>query len=480
MSLSSNPNAIIPTPQTPRFIDNARTLMRLAGPLIMGQIAVVGMTVTDIYVAGQVNADTLAALQLGGSIWSMITLMVIGIMIANSPIIGNYWGARQLDKVRFQFQQVLWLALPIGFVVIGGVFVGIALLGYLDVSDNVYQIAKGYLYPFLITGFMFPAFFAFRTTFEGMGDTRPVLVFNSAAFLLNGILDYVLVFGKFGFPKLGGVGAAWATVIVMAFLVACMAAYGQRSKTVKNVNLYHDFSAPNLSTLAETLRLGIPIALNIAAEFSFFAIIPFMVAHLGAEVVGAHAITINIDSLAFMIPLGIAQALTIKVAHAQGSGNPIEARIFCLAGFKLVLILGLITSSMKVLFREDIAALFSANPEVQIIAANLFFFAAALGAVDCLQMSASGALRGYKDARVPLAIQIFAFWIVAFPIAYTLALTDMWGEPLGVYGFWIGTIIAASVAAIFLLTRWNIVSKNEIKLFNQSQASNPSLFDQDH
>jgi len=95
-------------------------------------------------------------------------------------------------------------------------------------------------------------------------------------------------------------------------------------------------------------------------------------------------------------------------------------------------------------------------------------------------MSASGALRGYKDARVPLAIQIFAFWIVAFPIAYTLALTDMWGEPLGVYGFWIGTIIAASVAATFLLTRWNIVSKNEIKLFNQSQASNPSLFDQDH
>lgn len=174
-----------------------------------------------------------------------------------------------------------------------------------------------------------------------------------------------------------------------------------------------------------------------------------------------------------MIPLGIAQALTIKVAHAQGSGKPIEARIFCLAGFKLVLILGLVTSSMKILFREDIAALFSANPQVQIIAANLFFFAAALGAVDCLQMSASGALRGYKDARVPLAIQIFAFWIVAFPIAYTLALTDTWGEPLGVYGFWIGTIIAASVAAIFLLTRWNIVSKNEIKLFNQSQPSNP-------
>ncbi|MDE0746894.1 MAG: MATE family efflux transporter, partial [Porticoccaceae bacterium] len=100
----------IPDPQSavsrPRFIDNARSLLRLAAPLILGQIAVVGMTVTDIYMAGQVDPDTLAALQLGGSIWSMINLMVIGIMIANSPIVGNFWGAGKPEKIRFQFQQV--------------------------------------------------------------------------------------------------------------------------------------------------------------------------------------------------------------------------------------------------------------------------------------------------------------------------------------------------------------------------------------
>ena len=168
-------------------------MLRLAGPLILGQVAVVGMTVTDIYMAGQVNADTLAALQLGGSMWSMINLIVIGIMIANSPIIGNHWGAQQFDKVRLQFQQILWLALPIGLLVIGAVFSGIQMLSHLDISENVYQIAKGYLSPFLITGFMFPAFFAFRTTFEGMGDTRPVLVFNSAAFFLNAVLDLSLI-----------------------------------------------------------------------------------------------------------------------------------------------------------------------------------------------------------------------------------------------------------------------------------------------
>ena len=132
MSLAPIQNKPVAALKRPRFADNARTLMRLAAPLIMGQIAVVGMTVTDIYIAGQVDADTLAALQLGGSVWSLINLMVIGIMIANSPIIGNFWGARQFDRVRFQFQQVLWLALPIGLVVVGAVLAGIFALSYLE------------------------------------------------------------------------------------------------------------------------------------------------------------------------------------------------------------------------------------------------------------------------------------------------------------------------------------------------------------
>jgi MATE family multidrug resistance protein len=248
----------------------------------------------------------------------------------------------------------------------------------------------------------------------------------------------------------------------MAFLLICMASYGQKSKSTKALKLYDDFGKPDINRIIETLRLGIPISLNIAAEFSFFAIIPFMIAHLGAEVLGAHAIAINVDSLAFMVPLGIAQALTIKVAHAQGRGNPLEARLFCIAGFKLVLILGLSMSALKVLFRHDIASMFTSDPEIQMLAANLFLFAAALGAVDCLQMSCSGALRGYKDARIPLIIQITAFWIIAFPIAYSIALTDTWRAPLGVYGFWIGTVIAASIAATSLLIRWNLVSLRAI------------------
>ena len=444
------------------FINNALMLLRLAGPLILGQIAVVGMNVTDIYMAGQVGPDTLAAVQLGGSIWAVINLIVIGIMIGNSPIIGNYWGAGKPEMVRFQFQQALWLALPMGILMALAILCGIFILGQLDMSAEVYDIGRRYLLPFLITGLMFPAFFAFRSTFEGIGDTRPVLVFNTAAFLLNIVLDYALVFGHFGLPAMGGEGAAWATTIVMVFLLLCMAVYAHRSRTMRALKLYHQFVRANIQAIGNILKLGVPIALNIAAEMSFFAIIPLMVAHLGANVVGAHAIAINIDSLAFMVPLGMAQALTIKVAHAEGAKDPGFARQICLVGFKLVFMLALVMAAIKISLRSDFAAAFSADPGVQAIAINLFFFAAVLGCIDCLQMCASGALRGFKDVRLPLLIQVTAFWGIAFPIAYSLALTDFWGEPLGIYGFWSGMIIGATCAGIGLLTRWNIVSRGRI------------------
>ena len=444
-------------------MQNASDLLRLAGPLMLGQLAVVGMTVTDIYMAGQVGADTLAALQLGGSIWAMISLLVIGIMIGNSPIIGNFWGAGQPEKVRFQFQQGLWLSLPMSIAVCCAILLGIQLLGSLDISPEVYRIARGYLLPYLITGFMFPAFFAFRSSFEGVGDIRPVMIFNAMAFFLNAILDYILVFGKLGFPAMGGIGAAWATTVVMTFLLVAMAAHGRYASNMKRLQLYQQFAAPSAAAIAGILRLGIPIALMIAAEVGFFAIIPMMIAHLGANVLGAHAITNNLDSLAYMIPLGLGQALTIKVSHAMGRGDPLDARQICLTGFKLVFVLALILGSIKILLRHDFAEMFSPEPEVQVIAASLFFFSAALGCFDSMQMAASGALRGYKDARVPLIIQIIAFWMIAFPIAYSLALTDFWGEPIGVYGFWIGLVIAACLASMMLLYRWNLVSKNVIK-----------------
>ena len=440
------------------FAENATDLLRLAAPLMLGQLAVVGMTVTDIYMAGKINSDTLAALQLGGTFWSFISLLVIGVMIGNSPIIGNYWGAGKRDRVRFQFQQSLWLAVPIGIVVCLAILASIDLLSYLDISDTVYNTAQGYLQPFMLTGLMFPAFFAFRSSFEGIGDTKPAMVFNCLAFVLNAIFDYILMFGKFGLPAMGGVGAAWATVLVMLFLLISMALYARYGAKIKDLKLYSELARPHRGAITKILALGVPISLSLSAEMSFFAIIPLMIAHLGSNVLGAHAIAVNLDALVFMLPLGIGQALTIMVAHAQGANNPVAAKLICSTGFKVVFLIALVFGAIKIFFGGHLATLFSPNLGVTLIATNLFFFSAILGLCGCLQISASCALRGFKDTQMPLVIQVTAFWIVAFPVSYSLALTDIFGPPLGVYGFWVGLIMAAFIAAIGLLYRWRFIS----------------------
>ena len=445
-----------------RVTDNIAELLRLAGPLMLGQFAVLGMTVTDIYMAGQIDSDTLAALQLGGSVWAFVSLIVIGIMIGNSPIVGNHWGAGLMQQVRFQFQQGLWLSIPVGGLVCLAILACIDLLSYLDISDNVYSIARAYLIPFLLTGSLFPAFFAFRSSLEGMGDTKPMMIFNCLAFILNAIFDYLFMFGKLGLPAMGGAGAAWATVVVMVFLLASMALYARFARNLKSLRLYSQFTRPSAAAIGSILALGIPIALTLSVDMSFFAIIPLMIAHLGSDVLGAHAIAINLDALVFMLPLGIGQALTIKVAHAQGAKNPEAAKFICLTGFKLVFVIALLLGAAKILLGGHLASLFSPNSEVARIATNLFLFSAVMGLFDCLQISCGCALRGFKDTRIPLVIQITAFWIIAFPIAYNLALTDNFGSPLGVYGFWVGAILAALVASIGLLTRWHRVTGKAI------------------
>ena len=455
------------------FWSYSNEILSLAMPLIVSQIAILGIGVTDIYMAGQLDAETLAAVQLSISIWNMISLTVIGFMVANSPIIGEFWGSSKYSSVKNQFQQCLWLSIPISVLIIIALSIGIYSLKNLSISAKVAEIATGYLLPYFITAFVLPVFLVFRTTFEGMGNTKPILIFNCIAFAINALLDYMLVFGKFGAPNMGGIGAAWATTFAYSFLLIAMIFYAKLSRGNKLLNLFSNFQKPKFDQIKRTLNLGIPISLNLLAEFGFFAIIPILIAHLGANIVAAHAITINIDALAFMIPLGIAQALTILVSQRLGSLDARDARVICITGFKLVFVFALTLSFLKILFRFKFAELFSNDEQVQLIAVNLFIFSAVLGLFDCFQMTCSGALRGYKEAKIPLVIQIFAFWIIVFPIAYVISLTNWIIEPLGVYGFWIGCILAVILAGIGLLIRWNAVSKKAIRNLVIQNSSKP-------
>lgn len=442
----------------------APRLLRLALPITLGQLAVVGMSVTDVIVAGQVGANDLAGVTLGGTVFNLAIMLIIGIVLGNGPIVGQLYGARDREGLRRQLHNCLWLSLPLGAVAVACMAIGSAALDHIDTTDSIRAVATGYLLPMLGAAFLMPFLLSFRTTFEGMGHVRPAMVFQLLGFVLNIPLDFALVLGWWGLPALGGAGCGWATLAVMLFIVVGEALFARHSRLLAGYRLLTGIALPQWRGCREILRVGLPIGGAILAEGGFFLLIPLLIAHLGAVVIGGHAVAISFDWLMFMIPLGIGQAISVQVAHELGRGQPELARRACLTGLGLTTAIALVQAGLVVALREPIAALFTTDRAVRELAAHLLLFAAAFRVFDAINVGGNGALRGYQDTGITLVLAVTGYWLVGFPLAYSLALTSFWGPPLGVEGFWIGMVISLAITSALTSARLLHTSRRALQL----------------
>ncbi len=434
-------------------------MLKLALPITIGQLAIVGMSVTDIIIAGRLSTNDLAAVTLGSTIFNLSIMLVLGIILGNGPIIGRLFSAGKTKELRQQFQNCLWLCLPLGLICSTFISVGIALLPQLNSAKEIISIATAYLLPMLGSAFLLPYIMTFRTTFESMGQARVAMIFNLMGFLINIPLDYALVTGEWGLPQLGGAGCGWATLIVSLFIVGGEAIYARRASTLQAYQLFSSIQAFNMRRVSETLRVGLPIGGAILAEGGFFLLIPLLVAHLGAVTVSGHSVAISFDWMMFMIPMGISQAISILVAHEMGQRQALQAQRICFIGLGLTSIIALCQAGFVLLFRHQIAALFTPDIAVQELAASLLVYAAIFRVFDAINIGGNGALRGYKDTRITLILAFIGYWLIGFPLSYTLALCNLWGPPLGVEGFWIGMVIALIFTASLTTTRVFFTSK---------------------
>jgi MATE family multidrug resistance protein len=209
------------------------------------------------------------------------------------------------------------------------------------------------------------------------------------------------------------------------------------------------------------IRLGLPIGFSLLVEASIFALIALFLSPLGAMTVASHQITLNYSSLIFMIPLSLSSAITIRVGHAIGRQRFDRARLVSIAGISLNSLIALLTATLTVVFARNIAGIYTHDPQVITIAVGLLYLNALYQFSDAFQVSAAAALRGYKDTRVPLLMVVIAYWVIGLPLGYSLALTDVFGSPLGAKGFWISLFIGLSVAAVLLGLRLRQVGRRE-------------------
>jgi MATE family multidrug resistance protein len=433
-----------------------KALLRLSGPLMVNNLAVGGMQVADAMMAGSLGARELAAVAVGGSFWFLGFSLCLGILMAISPIVSRHFGAKRYDLIGRYTRQGLYLAAVLGVpLILVGQFAAAPLLELFGIDSEFRLLTVGYVGAITFGAPGIFAFLALRFTTEGLGHTRPIMFTSVFALTANVFLNYVLMFGKFGAPALGAVGCGYASAISMWLVMIALGSYMALSPYYKRFKLFARLAPLRLSAFKEIFQLGIPIAITITAEAGLFSAVSILMGTRGTEITAAHQIAISFSSTTFMIPLALSAATTIQVGQMLGAEQTRKARVSGILG--IVFCAGFMTFSAAFLlvFRDFVVGLYTSDVAVTGIAISLLLVAGIFQIADGVQIGAAGALRGHKDTSVPMVINIFAFWVLAFPLAYLAAITYQ-APPNYVWG---GFIVGLGVAAVLLTWRYNRLSR---------------------
>jgi len=454
----------------PSVQTESRTILRLGLPLVGAQLAQISMSFVDTVMAGNYHPDDLAAVAIGSSFFMPFFTIAIGVLMALSPIIAQLFGARELHSIGKKVRQGLWLAvllaLPVIFLLnnLGPVM---DLLGF---DDEVIRITRGYLFAL---SWGVPAVFAFmvlRYFNEAMGVTRPALYVTLVGLVFNILGNYTLIYGRFGFPELGAVGTGWATAIVFWVMFLAMLIYTAGKKAYRRFRVFRDLRLPERQHIGEILRIGTPIGISMGMETSMFAVMALLMGTLGTTVVAAHQIALNFASITFMIPLGLSMAITVRVGQLYGRRQLSHTRFAGYTGIGLCTVIMCGTAVLMMLFPHRIASIYTQDPEVISMAASLLIMAAIFQISDGLQVSGSGALRGLKDTKIPMFVNLTAYWVIGIPLGYWLGMGLEWGPR----GLWTGLIAGLTMAAILHNLRFHFITRKFRKETGPTQKRFPA------
>jgi len=442
------------------WLQESKALLILAGPLIVNNLSIAGMQFADAVMAGRLGAESLAAVAVGGSIWFLGFTVMLGLMMAISPIVARHYGAGDQELIGRYTRQGLWLAVVLGMCIfaLAQLFVE-PLLAFIGIDQGFRATTVGYAEAIMFGAPAICAFLAFRFTTEGIGFTRPIMYTSLFALVCNVFLNYVLMYGHFGFPAFGAVGCGIASATTMWLMVFVLGIYVYVHPIYKPLKIFDHMAPLRVPVLKEILHLGTPIAVTITAEAGLFSAVSILVGTRGAEITAAHQIALNFAATMFMIPLALSAAITIRTGHALGGGNLATARLAGAVGIWMCVLFMTFSAAFLLLFRDAVVHLYTSDPSVQAIAISLLLMAAIFQIADGVQIGAAGALRGYKDTRIPMVINMFAYWALGFPLAYLAAITFQ-SPPAYI---WAGFVLGLTVAAVLLTVRFNRLSKQVLQ-----------------
>lgn len=418
--------------------------IKIGLPVILAQLLQTSMNFVDTVMVGNFSAEALAAVAVGGAIFMPLLMLAGGTLMAITPIVAQLLGGRNLTGIGTHARQGLWLsqlmAVPLFFVMRHMGF----LMYWMDIDPVIIPIAIQYLDALSWGIFPVCAYMALRYFNEGFSITKPGMYMALLGVVVNIIGNYVLIYGKLGLPVLGAVGSGYSSAFSMFVMFVGMIIFAIKFDAYKRFNIFSSFKWPEWTYLKEQLSVGVPIGFSSTMEVTMFAAVSLLMGSLGMVAVAGHEIAINFSSMTFMIPFGLSTAITARVGNAAGKNDWPEARFRGFVGVGLSVVVMGLSALMMITIPELITGMYTDNEAVKEVAMNLLFMAAIFQISDGLQVSGYGALRGLKDTKIPMVVNLVAYWLIGLPLSYYLGIT----QGVGPEGLWMGLIIGLTVAAI--------------------------------
>ena len=434
-----------------------RAMATIAAPVVVVQVGLMLMGVVDTLMVGRVNATALAAVALGNLYFFNAIVIPMGALMVLDPLVSQAVGANDDIAVTRAIQRGLFLALAFGVIATLIMLPVAPLLRLFRQPAEVIPQARMYVHVSAWSMIPFLAFVVLRQSLQALHRVAPIVYTIIVANTLNAVLNYVLIFGHFGFPRLEVAGAAIATVIGRWFMFVALAIVGWRELRPYLARL--DRHALTWAPLRRMLALGVPIGFQQFLEYSAFAAVGLMMGTFGAVEVASHQIALNLAALTFMVPLGVAAAASVRVGNAVGAADEPRSR----RAARIAYLLGggfmTTTAVLFLLLPRQLAGLYTADLAVIGITAALIPIAGIFQVFDGMQAVGAGVLRGLGDTRVPLIAMLSGYWLIGVPVSVFLGFRT----PLGPPGLWWGFVAGLASVAVFLLIRVRVLFRRGVQ-----------------
>jgi len=434
-----------------------RALLHLAWPIMGAQFLTMAMYFTDNVMVARLGEKPLAALAMAGTVHSTLYILSIGILSALSPSISHAYGARDPEAIGRWIRQGWRVALLIAAFDIFIAFQSQSILVFLGQDPENARLAQDFLralslgYPGLLL------YFSGRTLCEATSDSRPSIYIVGFGVIANAVLDYLFIYGNFGFPALGVTGSGLATSFVNWALAVGMTAYVAKKPRYREFRVFERAPWFDKALISEFFKVGLPISGGMLAEMCFFAGATLTMGTLGSSRLAAHQIAINAASFTFMIPLGLAFAVAIRVGQFRGRGDGPGTVVAGRTGFLVTLLVQSLMGILFLFFPGAVTSLYTSDVSLAEPAKILLRIGGLFQIFDGLQVVGISALRGLKDTKIPFLNTVLSFWLLGAPLALWLKAN------LGPSGIWWGMVIGLGLAAFLHLRRFQRLSMKLIQ-----------------